>query len=56
MVLRYFEDLPVGEVARLLGVNEGTVKSQTSRGLSSLRTMFEDQRHDELVVTGEGGL
>lgn len=55
VVLRYFEDLPVTEVAALLGVNEGTVKSQTSRALGSLRSMFEDQTHDELVVTGEGG-
>jgi RNA polymerase sigma-70 factor (sigma-E family) len=55
VVLRYFEDLPVAEVARLLDITEGTVKSQTSRALGSLKTMFEDETHDELVVTGEGG-
>ena len=42
VVLRYFEDLAVGEVARVLGCAEGTVKSQTARGLDSLRAMFED--------------
>lgn len=37
VVLRYLEDLPVGEVARALDCSEGTVKSQTSRGLDQLR-------------------
>jgi RNA polymerase sigma-70 factor (sigma-E family) len=55
VVLRYFEDLPVGEVADLLGCTEGTVKSQTSRALASLRSMFQAEVHDELVVSGEGG-
>ncbi|HSE69983.1 MAG TPA: SigE family RNA polymerase sigma factor [Nocardioidaceae bacterium] len=55
VVLRYFEDLPVGEVAALLGCSEGTVKSQTSRALTSLRSMFEAEVDDELVVSGEAG-
>ncbi|MEV7006045.1 SigE family RNA polymerase sigma factor [Streptosporangium sp. NPDC051022] len=37
LVLRYFEDLPEAEVARLLGCSLGTVKSQASRGLERLR-------------------
>ncbi len=56
MVLRYFEDLDVRETAAALGCSEGTVKSQTSRALASLRSMFESASRDELAVIGEGGL
>ncbi len=37
LVLRYFDDLPLEEVARALGCSIGTVKSQSSRGLARLR-------------------
>ncbi|MBB5872488.1 RNA polymerase sigma-70 factor (sigma-E family) [Allocatelliglobosispora scoriae] len=37
LVLRYFEDLPEAEVAEILGVTVGTVKSQTHKALGRLR-------------------
>ena len=47
VVLRYFEDLSVADTAALLRCNEGTVKSQTSRALSSLRSILTDVPSDE---------
>ncbi|MFG1627801.1 SigE family RNA polymerase sigma factor [Kribbella sp. NPDC049227] len=37
LVLRYYEDLPDSEIAEVLGVTPGTVRSNASRGLETLR-------------------
>lgn len=38
MVLRYYEGLSEAEIADSLGVSQGTVKSQASKAIASLRT------------------
>jgi RNA polymerase sigma-70 factor (sigma-E family) len=41
VVLRYFDDLSVNDAATALGCSQGTVKSQTARGIDELRTVLE---------------
>lgn len=41
LVLRYFEDLTEAQIAMTLGCSLGTVKSQSSRGLSRLREKLD---------------
>ena len=48
LVLRYFDDLPEADVARLLGCSVGTVRSTTHRSLARLRSLAP-----ELATLGE---
>ncbi len=43
IVLRYYEDLSEAEVAEILGISAGTVKSQASRALAAMRERVHTQ-------------
>jgi len=45
VVLRYLEDMSEAEIAALLGVPPGTVKSRLSRALDGLRSQLEGADH-----------
>ena len=49
IVLRYYEDLSEAQIASLMGSSVGTVKSQASRALASLR------RDSALFAETDGG-
>ena len=46
VVLRYFSDFDVATVADLMDCSQGTVKSQTARGLDRLRDLLTDHHLD----------
>lgn len=51
VVLRYFEDLSVEQTAQVMGCSPGTVKSQTARGLDTLRrSLVEAGWHHEVEL------
>lgn len=52
LVLRYYEDLSEEQIAEILGISRGTVKSQASSALANLRRLLPEL---EPVLAGEGG-
>jgi RNA polymerase sigma-70 factor (sigma-E family) len=46
LVLRFFESLSVAETAEALGCSDGTVKSQTARGLAAMKAAFGGESVD----------
>ncbi|GGM69194.1 SigE family RNA polymerase sigma factor [Dactylosporangium sucinum] len=53
LVLRFWADLSVEQVAEILGCSTGTVKSQTSRGLDDLRNALGGALHDLKTSGGQ---
>ncbi len=48
LVLRFVQDMSIEQVAEALRCSQGTVKSQTSRGLAALRVAYQDVAGQQL--------
>jgi len=44
IVLRYYEQLTESEIADVLGISVGTVKSQASRAIAALRARMPEEQ------------
>ena len=55
VVLRYYADLTVPEIARALGCREGTVKSRLHRALARLRDVFPLEARKQPSLREEEG-
>ena len=53
LVLRYYEDLSEAEIARVLGIPAGTVKTLARRGLARLRRSLDATNQSHTLSTKE---
>lgn len=47
--LRFFEDLPIKEIAKILNLKESTTKTKLYRGLEKLRKYMEEKDYETVV-------
>jgi RNA polymerase sigma-70 factor (sigma-E family) len=52
LVLRFFDDMSEADIAKALRCSTGTVKSQTSRGLTRLRELLTEDAELPTIETG----
>jgi DNA-directed RNA polymerase specialized sigma24 family protein len=52
VTLRYLADLPEAEVAEVLGVSPGSVKTHLHRALASMRVSLSTDERGETSVAG----
>lgn len=52
VALRFYEELPVSQVADLMGCSDGTVKSQTAKAVAKLRLALADSSFSQEVSDG----
>jgi len=50
LILRHYEDLKFREIAEVLGIPEGTVKSRMAEGLTQLAQLMEEKRPEKNVA------
>jgi DNA-directed RNA polymerase specialized sigma24 family protein len=43
-VLRYYLDLSGAQIASVMGISQGAVKSHTARAISALRSLLEGEQ------------
>ncbi|TMU87007.1 sigma-70 family RNA polymerase sigma factor [Bacillus sp. BHET2] len=50
IILRYYKDLPIKEIAELLECQEGTVKTRIHRAINQLKSDLERGEYDERFI------